>query len=143
MKNCMKKTLLFLTAMSLLSVTTAFAKDHMSCLPVPAPVKSLEGVQFVSGGIGMAERKILDRMAGDYTLKVILAMRDGHYLSQCQVEIIRADGRKMLSAKTEGPWLLADLGPGNYRIKGAHNSTWKSRNVTVSADTLQQVIFNW
>lgn len=139
----MKKTLLFFTAVSLLWCTTAFAKDHMTYLPVPSPIKSLEGVEFVTGGIGIGERKILDQMAGDYSLKVIFAMHDGHYLSQCQVEIIRADGKKMLSAKTEGPWLLADLEPGNYRVKAAQDSTWKNQNVTVSADTLQQVIFNW
>ncbi len=139
----MKKTLLVFTALSLLWVTIASAKDHMNYLPVPSPIKSLEGIQFVTGGIGIGERKILDRMAGDYTLKVVLSMRDGHYLSQCRVEIIRADGRKMLSAKTEGPWLLADLEPGNYRVKAEHNSNWKSQTIAVSEGTLQQVIFNW
>jgi len=139
----MKKTLLFLTALSLLWGTTAFAKDHMTYLPVPSPIKSLGGVEFVTGGIGIGERKILDQMAGDYSLKVIFAMHDGHYLSQCQVEIIRTDGKKMLSAQTEGPWLLADLEPGNYRVNAQHDSIWKSQNVTVSADTLQQIIFNW
>jgi hypothetical protein len=139
----MKKTLFLFTAVSLLWATTAFAKDHMTYLPVPTPVKSIEGIEFVTGGIGIGERKILDRMAGDYSLKVILATQDGHYLSQCQVEIIRSDGRKMLSAKTEGPWLMADLEPGDYQVKAQHDNTWKSRNVTVSADRLQQVIFNW
>lgn len=75
--------------------TTAFAKDHMTYLPAPTPIKSLEGIQFVTGGIGVGERKILDRMAEDYSLKVVFTMQDGHYLSQCQVEVIRADGRKM------------------------------------------------
>ncbi len=139
----MKKTVLFFTTLSLLWGITASATDHMNYLPVPPPIKSLEGIQFVTGGIGIMERKILDRAAGDYTLKVVLAMHDGHYLSQCQVEIIRSDGRKMLSAKTEGPWLLADLEPGNYRVKAQHDNTWKSQNVTVSADSVQHVIFHW
>jgi hypothetical protein len=143
LEEIMKKTLLFFTALTLLWGNTAFAKDHMTFLHVPPHIKSLEGIQFVTGGIGIGERKILDRMADDYSLKVIFAMHDGHYLSQCQVEIIRSDGRKMLSAKTEGPWLLADLEPGSYLVKAQHDNTWKRQNVTVSADTLQQVIFNW
>ena len=89
----MKKALLFFTAVSLLWGTTAFAKDHMTYLPVPPPIKSLEGIEFVTGGIGIGEWKILEQMAGDYSLKVIFTMHDRHYLSQCQVEIIRADGR--------------------------------------------------
>ncbi|HKL82033.1 MAG TPA: hypothetical protein VJ879_05915 [Desulfobacter sp.] len=59
------------------------------------------------------------------------------------MEIIRADGTKTISTTTEGPWLLADLEPGSYRVKAQHDNTWKTRNVTVTADTLQQVIFNW
>ncbi len=139
----MKKTLLFFTALSLLWVTTASAKDHLNYLPVPQPVKSLEGIKFVSGGVGSMERKILDRMAGDYSLKVVLATDTGHYLSQVQVEIIRADGTKMVSATTEGPWLLADLEPGSYRVKARYNGKWQSRNITVSPDKQSRLVFNW
>ena len=139
----MKKTLLFIIVVSLLYSTGALAGSHTVIRSGPEPRTSMDGIQFVSGGIGITERKILEQMSDKYTLKVVLAGRGGHYLSQCDVEIIGTDGTKAVSTTTNGPWLLADLKPGNYRVKAQHDSTWKTQNVTVSGDTLQQVVFNW
>jgi hypothetical protein len=139
----MKKTLLFILVVSLLYSTGALAGSHTVVRSAPEPQTSMDGIQFISGGIGITEREILDQMAEKYTLKVVLAGRGGHYLSRCDVEIIRTDGTKIVSTTTNGPWLLADLEPGDYRVKAQHDSTWKSQKVTVSADALQQVVFNW
>lgn len=139
----MKKKMLFLIVVGLFFSTGALAGDHTVYQSAPESQTSMAGIQFISGGIGITERQVLEQKADKYTLKVVMAGKDGHYLSRCDVEIIRADGTKIVSTTTDGPWLLAALEPGSYRIKAHHDNTWKTRNATVSAGTLQQVIFNW
>jgi hypothetical protein len=132
-----------MTAFTLLGVSAASAENHMTGLTVPEPAHTMEGIQFVTGGIGIIERQIMEQMADDYTLQVILAGRSGHYLSRCRVDIIHTDGGKIISTFTDGPWLLVDLPPGKYRVKAAHDHIWKSMDVEVPADRLKQVILNW
>jgi hypothetical protein len=139
----MKKSIIFWITVSLLWCTVGVAMDHKSYLPVPEPRTSMEGIQFITGGVGIEARQILDRMADDYTLKVILATDTGHYLSGCDVKITRADGTEMLSTTTDGPWLLADLEPGSYQVKARNDGIWQSWDITVSPDKLQQLVLNW
>lgn len=139
----MKKLCLMITAVCLLWTIDVPAENHVIGLCVPQPDFTMEGIQFVSGGIGIMERQAMEQMADDYTLKVIFARQDGHYLSRCRVEIDRTDGTNVLSTLTEGPWLLADLAPGEYRVKAKHDDIWKSMNIEVSEQTLEQVILNW
>lgn len=139
----MKKKMLFLIVVGLFFSTGALAGNYTVYQSAPEPQTSMAGIQFVSGGIGITERQILEQMADKFTLKIVLAGKDGHYLSRCDVEIIRADGTKTVSTTTDGPWLLADLEPGSYRVKALHDNTWKTQTITVTAETLQQVIFNW
>ncbi len=139
----MKKSILFWITVSLLWCTVAVAMDHETYLPVPEAQTSMEGIQFITGGIGIEARQMLDRMADDYTLKVVLATDTGHYLSGCDVKITRAEGTKMLSTTTDGPWLLVDLDPGNYEVKAQCKGDWQSKDVTVSPNMLRQLILNW
>jgi len=139
----MKKKMLFLILVGLFFSAEALAGDHTVYLSAPEPQTSMAGIQFISGGIGITERQVLEQMADKYTLKVVLAGKDGHYLSRCDVEIIGADGTKIVSTTTDGPWLLGDLEPGIYRIKAQHDNVWKTQNAKVTAGRLQQVIFNW
>jgi hypothetical protein len=139
----MKKKILLVIVVGLFCSTGALAGNYTVYQWSPEPQTSMNGVQFVSGGIGITERQVLEQMADKFTLKVVLAGKDGHYLSRCYMEIIRADGTKILSTTTDGPWLLADLEPGSYRVKAQYKNTWKTQTVTVSANTVQQVIFNW
>ncbi|HKJ98475.1 MAG TPA: carboxypeptidase-like regulatory domain-containing protein [Desulfotignum sp.] len=139
----MKKSILFWITVSLFWCTFAVAMDHETYRPVPESQTSMEGIRFITGGVGIEARQMLDRMADDYTLKVVLATKKGHYLSGCDVRITRADGKKMLSTTTDGPWVLVDLAPGNYQVKAQHDGIWKNRNITVSQNQMRQLVLNW
>ncbi|MEX1300808.1 MAG: hypothetical protein AB1Z16_01490 [Desulfotignum sp.] len=143
-KACiMRKKILFVIVVGLFWSSGVLAGNFPVYQWAPESQTSMHGIHFISGGIGITERQVLDQMAGKYSLKVVLAAKDGHYLSRCYMEIIRADGTKILSTSTDGPWLLADLEPGRYQVKAQYDNTWKNQSVTVSADSLHEVIFNW
>jgi hypothetical protein len=87
-----------------------------SRVPVPQ-VEHQSNVRFVSGGIGQEERSELQSLASDYNLKLIFATRDGHYLADVRTEVERMNGERVLDTTAQGPWLLADLEPGTYKVK--------------------------
>ena len=104
---------------------------------------SSKGIPYVSGGIGTGERDILKKMMPDFNLKLVFALEDGSYLSGCSVQIYDHTGKKVLSSRTEGPWMLADLPGGQYRIKAGYENGWQTQTVTVTRTKLLQIFYHW
>ena len=52
----------------------------------------------------------------DYSLKLVFALRSGPYVAGVNVTIFDENGTKVVDAFSEGPWFLADLPPGTYRV---------------------------
>ena len=100
----------------------------------PGPVRS--------GGVGEEERQALERDAR-YNLKVIAARRDGAYLADVGVTIVDQRGAEVLAARMEGPWLLAELPPGRYRVLGEYHGTMQKRDVTVGPGARSEVVLQW
>ena len=85
----------------------------------PAPplmVKDYEGFPYVSGGIGMDEREAMSAIASEYNLKIVFALKEGNYLADASVLIKDAQGKTVLDAVSDGPWLYARLPAGQYTV---------------------------
>ena len=95
-----------------------------------------------SGGVGEEERQALERDAR-YNLKVIAARRDGAYLADVDVTIVDQRGAQVLVMHMEGPWLLAELPPGQYRVVGDYRGTMQKRDVTVGRGARSEVVLQW
>ncbi len=106
-------------------------------------VQSAGGVPYVSGGVGAESIDRLNLLAGDFNLKLVFAMKAGDYLSDVRVAIADAKGRTLLDATSEGPWFLAKLPSGNYRIVATFAGNPVQRQITVGAAKLQTIDFRW
>ena len=98
------KKMLFLIIVGLFFSTGAQAGDHKVYQSAPETQTSMAGIQFVSGGIGITERQILEKMADNYTLKVILARKDGPDTAINS----NAKPRESRELDTDGPLLSVD-----------------------------------
>ena len=76
----------------------------------------IEGISFLSGGVGLREREILNEMGKGYPLKMVFSNKKGEYLSDVVVKILDQNDRPLLTAVSNGPWLFVDLPAGIYHL---------------------------
>lgn len=80
---------------------------------------SATGVDYVSGGVGDDEQKLLQAQRRDYSLWLTTAVRgSGAHLAGVLVRIREAEtGLLVLDHRMDGPWLFAKLPVGRYEIE--------------------------
>lgn len=101
-------------------------------------------VPYVSGGLGLGSRQEMNEKAGDYSLKLVFAEKGtGAYLADVRVAIVDRKGAPVLDAISEGPWFLAKLKPGRYKVTAESDGVSQVRHVNVSGKRLAQLYFYW
>ena len=97
-----------------LAPTTPGSVDVLPDMP---PVHTQADISYVSGGIGGAERAALRAAAPNYNLHLLFAGQGtGEYLSNVKVTIADQHGVVVLDAVSDGPYFMARIGPGRYRV---------------------------
>lgn len=80
-----------------------------------------QGFRFMSGGVGLEERRIMESWGADYNLRLAFAEASGDYLSGVKVVVEDQDGKELISTTTNGPWLYVKLPAGKYDVKATVN----------------------
>ncbi len=106
-------------------------------------VQTMNGVSYVSGGVGTASIDRLNSLAQDFNLKLVFALTSGAYLSDVKVTIADASGKTLLDATSARPWLLAKLPAGNYQIVASFAGHTEKRSIAVGAEKLKTIDFRW
>lgn len=79
-----------------------------------------QGVRYISGGVGEGERTELNSLSDQFNLRLLFAMQgSGEYLSAVRVNILDKQGTSVLNVESKGPWLLAQLEPGDYIVEAS------------------------
>jgi len=109
------------------------------------PLRTAEGgVPYASGGIGQDERVALHAGGRDHNLKLVFAERgSGAYLADVKVVIEGAQGGKILEATSQGPWFLATLPPGGYRISAESRGERLTRSIAISPGKRSELTYYW
>ncbi len=95
---------------------------------------------WVSGGVSLEERDALRAVAPDYNLQVVVAMSGtGDYRADVPVSIEDANGDRVLSVVSDGPWLFARVAPGRYRVRTGDG---QEQTVDVGSDGRSIVYFH-
>ena len=138
--NIRKLLSLAVFAMSLGTLGSVVAVD-MAALP---EVKTQNGISFLSGGIGLDESEAMKAAAKDYTLMLTCSIQPtGQYLSDVKVIITDKSGSPVLDTVTDGPILLVQLAPGQYRISADRDGNIMNRNVDIGSEHPTRVDLSW
>jgi len=138
--NIRKLLSLAVFAMSLGTLGSVVAVD-MAALP---EMKTQNGISFLSGGIGLDESESMKAAAKDYTLMLTCSIQPtGQYLSDVKVIITDKSGSPVLDTVTDGPILLVQLAPGQYRISADRDGNIMNRNVDIGSEHPTRVDLSW
>ena len=137
MKNNFLVAGLLIAAMTFSSFVTDAGADDV---PI---VHQAGGLSYVSGGVGDESLQSLRERVSEFNLKLVFAMTSGAYLSNVRVTVADARGKTLVEAISDGPWFLAKLPAGEYRVVASYAGKAIERSVAVDATALKTVDFRW
>lgn len=108
---------------------------------IPSPLVR-NGVTYVTGGIGEDEVQAFREVAAKYNMRITLASKTGHYLSDVDVKIVSGQ-REVLAVRTEGPFLFVSVPPGRYEVVARERHLTETKQVVVPAHGGIDVRFYW
>ncbi len=123
--------MLMLSPLASKAATSAFITEGKS-----------NGVMHVSGGVGKDERAKMDAMAKDYNLKLVFAQAPKNYVSGVKIKIEDHSGKALIQTTSSGPWFLAKLPQGDYRIIVSFHDHSEMRHLKMAAGA-KTVEFFW
>lgn len=109
-------------------------------------VQQYGGVDYVTGGFGSDESAAMKAAMPDYPLVFTFAASDGSrsaYVSRVQVVVRDQYNATVLNVETQGPFLLARVGPGTYQVHATYRNQTQSRQVSVSEGKSTRLVFEW
>lgn len=75
-----------------------------------------QGYGYMTGGIGLDEREVMESWGAPYNLKLSFAELSGVFLSDVGLSIMDENGREIIRTTTNGPWFYIKLPPGTYNV---------------------------
>ena len=107
-------------------------------------VQEMNGIPFVSGGIGADSRDDLAAREKSYNFKLVLTLEgSGSFVSGARVIVWSAAGERLLEHVTEGPIMLAGLPAGAYVLGASFRGISHTRKFQVRADRLHTEFMRW
>ncbi|MBN3753076.1 carboxypeptidase regulatory-like domain-containing protein [Paraburkholderia sp. Tr-20389] len=123
------------------AVNVAFAATEN--LP---PLHRQGAVTYLSGGIGSDQSAALKDVMHQYPLVLEFAGKSNQgneYLADVPVHITDMNGTTILNATAQGPFMLASLPAGRYRISASYDGKTQQRVVDITPSGHTQTLFLW
>jgi len=137
-KNMMALLVFFIIVLGFVSI--GFSSDYSAH---NLEVKKYKGISYVSGGLGTDERQALKRLVGNYRLQLAFAVTGGKYLYKVAVTIKDTAGKTVLEARTDGPWLFADLPAGEYTVSARNAGQTVVKKVQINGKGRRLITLHW
>lgn len=129
--------------MPLIPVLSLFPVMVLAAGPdLPVDVRTSQGIRYYNGGVGMDERADMPQV---FPLKIVFATDRGLYLNNADVKFFDSSGKEVLAVRADnGPWLVADLPPGTYRVEATlEGHTVSARSLEVRQGGRTAAILRW
>lgn len=123
-----------------IAAAPAFA-EVSSALP---PEQNASGIVYRTGGIGKDEATAFKKIETHYPLVLEFIGKKAQYLADVKVTVAKAHGgQKVLETIATGPFLMAKLPPGKYRVTAEYMGKREHRTIEVRAKATAHVLFKW
>ena len=105
--------------------------------------QAYNGLIYVTGGVGEDELEEINAARSGFNVRVLLAEKSGAYVTGVRVVVSEASGTKVLEVESAGPYLLAKLPEGNYRISVIYDGQAQQQDFVVQAGRALEFVFRW
>lgn len=96
------------------------------------------GTPLLTGGVSEEEREAMRQEIAAYNVWLVFVERDtGNYLAGVKVSVVDSNENAVVDTVTNGPWLLAQLPPGRYKVR---LSDGQEQAITAGAGTRAMTI---
>jgi hypothetical protein len=106
-------------------------------------VRHAGNIAYVTGGVGQDEADALRAVAPRYSMRATFAASNGEYLSDVAVRLEKSNGSVVFTARSDGPFLFAQVPPGRYRLVATYNQIERQRMIDVPARGGAGVTLTW
>jgi hypothetical protein len=106
--------------------------------------KTTQGEPYVTGGIGSGEEESLKQRSNQFSLRILVAAtKSGAYLANVKVQIVDVAGKKVLETTTDGPWLLANLKLGEYKVSATYGGQTRQQATKIHPGDRHEIVFRF
>lgn len=114
-------------------------------LDIPAPEMSKGGFKFVTGGVGDVAQANMAAKYSNYSFKLVnvVSGAEAAYVADVHVMIWNEAGQMVLDTSIDGPWLIANMPAGTYKIKATFEGQTQTRTITLQEGANQRMVMDW
>lgn len=132
--------------MALAAGTQAALAADAPALSAMPPVRHHGDIAYVTGGIGESESTAMKQAMHRYPLSLeFFGKADGgnEYLADIPVAISDNQGKEILKARAQGPFMLVSLPDGKYTVSSRYNGVTQRRVVDIGPASHAVEMFDW
>lgn len=145
----MKRVLSFLlpiaavAALAFPAMLQAATLDPVDSAGVQVQQQQQNGINYLSGGIGLDESKAIQQSTG-YNLHMTFAVgAQDQYTADVDVVIQKSPGQTVLTLSQTGPLVYVQLPPGKYTVVATRNGETRRDVTDVGSGTARNLVFHW
>jgi len=145
----MKRVLSFLlpiaavAALAFPAMLQAANLDPIDSAGVQVQQQQQNGINYLSGGIGLDESKAIQQSTG-YNLHMTFAVgAQDQYTADVDVVIQKSPGQTVLTLSQTGPLVYVQLPPGKYTVVATRNGETRRDVTDVGSGTARNLVFHW
>lgn len=145
----MKRVLSFLlpiaavAALAFPAMLQAATLDPVDSAGVQVQQQQQDGINYLSGGIGLDESKAIQQSTG-YNLHMTFAVgAQDQYTADVDVVIQKSPGQTVLTLSQTGPLVYVQLPPGKYTVVATRNGETRRDVTDVGSGTARNLVFHW
>ena len=111
------------------------------------PIRMTHGIEYMSGGIGSDEAKLMETVAPRWPATFEFAIKDhkgADFASDVRVTVRDAQGTVLLDhVASEGPFMVARLDPGTYEVEARLRGNTLKQTLRVLPGAPARMAFLW
>ena len=111
------------------------------------PIRMTHGIEYMSGGIGSDEAKLMETVAPRWPATFEFAIKDhkgAEFASDVRVTVRDSHGTVLLdNVESAGPFMVARLDPGTYEVEARLRGNTLRQTLQLKPGTPARVAFLW